>query len=482
MSASSRSRGDAGDVAALARASARGVWLPLIVVIGVLAVLAAAPAIVSRRERHLRAFISDVADPARLHAANVAASLADEMFAVAMSSARGVRERVAPYGDALGVERRNVLALDSLVRLVGPEAVEQFAQYREEARRWHDDVGAIGERQPTGAELDTARLDALASRQAVRQLAATLDQTASASRADARALEQVDVTLPGLLVPLALLACVLIVRAGREMASIMVQSESDRAALAVAMREKSMLIRGITHDLQNPLGAARGHVDLMLDGVLPPTESRDALHRVRRLLTTTIESVAGLLAVARSDTGAIELAPERFDVGAIARSAVDDSQPLALLKGQTLALDVESGCRALGDPGRVRHILDNLLSNAIKYAPRGGRIRVTLTRVSREQRDWCAVLVEDSGPGVPVEWRERIFEEFVRIPGTAGTPGNGIGLTASRRVARMMGGDVTADDAAVRQVLNGHPALGGAVFTLWLVCSDQLEGGIGPAR
>lgn len=451
------------------RPSSRSIWLPLIIVIAVLAILAAAPTIVSPRERRLRAFISDVVDPARLRAADIAASLADEMFAVAMSSARPRVQYSPAYREAAASERQSVLALDSLLPRIGPEAVEAFAQYRESATRWHDDIASIGARPPTEAELDTAGAHAMSTSQAVRRLATTLDDDVAQTRARVRSLEQITLVLPIALVPLALLACVLVIRSGRQLAAVMHRSRMDRDALARTMEEKSLLMRGITHDLQNPLGAARGHVDLVLDGVVPPDEIKDVLYRVRRLLTATIDSVAGLLAVARSETGELHISPISVNLVELARAAIDDQEPLASSKAQTISLHVQQECRAVADPGHVRQIVDNLLSNAIKYAPSGGAIRVFVTRGERDRRILCAIVIENSGPDVPVEWRERIFEEFVRAPAAAATRGTGIGLTVSRRIARMMGGDVTLDDAAAHVALNGLEPLGGAIFTVWLV-------------
>jgi two-component system OmpR family sensor kinase len=111
------------------------------------------------------------------------------------------------------------------------------------------------------------------------------------------------------------------------------------------------------------------------------------------------------------------------------------------------------------DPARVAQVLGNLLSNAIKYTPAGGRIEVTTELAGGRAGDdgaRLAIHVADDGPGIPTGKREEIFGEFTRLA-TVDKPGAGLGLSIARRVARLLGGDVT--------VSGGQ---GGARFTLWL--------------
>ena len=90
----------------------------------------------------------------------------------------------------------------------------------------------------------------------------------------------------------------------------------------------------------------------------------------------------------------------------------------------------------------------------------------------RDGRRWSTLTVEDSGPGIPAEWRERVFEEYTRVPASRDlAPGFGIGLAVSRRVARMLGGDVTVESGDGSS--NGHQRLGGATVTLWLALTTE---------
>ena len=113
------------------------------------------------------------------------------------------------------------------------------------------------------------------------------------------------------------------------------------------------------------------------------------------------------------------------------------------------------------DPVRVQQILSNLISNAIKYTPSGGKIRVSIVRGGphQERGEQLGIEVRDTGPGIPPELQAKVFEEFFRVRGAGanGANGNGLGLAISRRIARLLGGDVTVADG------DG----GGSAFTLW---------------
>lgn len=443
-------------------------WIPLVAVILVLGALVVVPFAVSLRLRRQRAVISEVVDPARLRAADLAGYLAEEMFAVGMRKPLAEPFRDPRYVAALSAEHGDALALDSLLQYTNADAVERFAQYREAATRWHDDVETMPNPPVPAAVLDTARMDGIDALASARRLVQRLEQTGSSVRVQVRRTERIDVLLPAALFPLAVLACVLVVLAGRRTAALATVAERDRRALAMVMEEKSSFVRGLSHDLQNPLGAALGNMELLLDGVVKPEDQRDTLVRIRRLTRRASDTVSALLTLDRSETGHLPVEPTPIDLGALVHAAVDDHSVIAAAKSQRLELDAPAECRALGDVPQVRHIVDNLLSNSSKYTPRGGTIRVRVATRQRGDRRWSTITVSDSGPGIPVEWRERVFEEFVRVPGARDiAPGHGIGLAVSRRVARMLGGDVTVE--APESGPPGSTRLGGAVVTLWLV-------------
>jgi signal transduction histidine kinase len=145
----------------------------------------------------------------------------------------------------------------------------------------------------------------------------------------------------------------------------------------------------------------------------------------------------------------------------VVREAVEEHRAAAEAAGLTLVhADDKSETILVTDPARVTQVLGNLLSNAIKYTPAGGRVEVVTDLLGRRDAGdgaRLAIHVADDGPGIPLDKHEEVFGEFTRL-GSGDKPGAGLGLSIARRIARMLGGDVT--------VSGGQN--GGARFTLWL--------------
>jgi signal transduction histidine kinase len=172
-----------------------------------------------------------------------------------------------------------------------------------------------------------------------------------------------------------------------------------------------------------------------------------------------------------------------IDVGrapAIAGDTVDAAltlvRPQAVAKGVSLD-DRSAGARDVayvGDEHRARQVLTNLLSNAVKFTPPGGRIRVTCAEGASPPPEadvdgtleWVAIHVDDTGVGIASDQRARIFEPFTQGDGgyTRAASGVGLGLTISRDLARLMGGDITVAST---------PGAG-SCFTLWLPAAERV--------
>jgi signal transduction histidine kinase len=153
----------------------------------------------------------------------------------------------------------------------------------------------------------------------------------------------------------------------------------------------------------------------------------------------------------------------------VAAETAEDHRAAARAAGHVLECpDPDLPVRVQTDPARVRQVLGNLLSNAVKYTPSPGRITVHAGEVdggeARPGR-WAVLRVSDTGPGIPPEHREAVFDEFTRLHDGTGVQGHGLGLAISRRVARLLGGDLD---------VSGTPGQG-AVFTLWLPLRDPAE-------
>jgi len=240
-----------------------------------------------------------------------------------------------------------------------------------------------------------------------------------------------------------------------------VESERRREQLERVTESRTRLMRGFSHDVKNPLGAADGFAALLEEGIGGELSEQQckSVQRIRRSIKTSLQLIHDLLELARAEAGQIPIDRERTDVGAVVCEVAGDYRAQATAAGITLECRAQTGMVADTDPMRLRQIMANILSNAVKYAPHG---TVTLDVAVRSDGGphpgrWVTASVADTGPGIPSEKQESIFQEFTRLDPTA-QPGAGVGLAISRRIARLLGGDLTVESEIGR----------GATFTVWL--------------
>jgi PAS domain S-box-containing protein len=242
------------------------------------------------------------------------------------------------------------------------------------------------------------------------------------------------------------------------------RSEADhrREALERVSESRTRLMRGFSHDLKNPLGAADGFAELLEEGIggdLTDMQRR-SVQRIRHSLKVSLRLIHDLLELARAEAGQIELRIQPVDVAKLVWEVADDFRGQADAAGLALEVDVPAPLPADSDPSRVRQVLSNLVSNAVKYT-REGRVTVRAGMGADERAprpgQWVAITVADTGPGIPADKLETIFLEFTRLDPNA-LNGAGVGLAISRRIARLLGGDVTVESEVGS----------GSTFTLWL--------------
>jgi PAS domain S-box-containing protein len=220
------------------------------------------------------------------------------------------------------------------------------------------------------------------------------------------------------------------------------RAEAERASHA-----KSQFLAVMSHELRTPLNAVLGYADLLDAEVAGPLNEKqhaqlDRLQGSARHLCDLIDQVLGF---ARIEAGREEVRLATADLADLAREAAGLLQPLAAQRGLHVAVEVpDHPVPVETDPGRVRQILLNLLGNAIKYSEQG---RVEL----RVLRDGGSLLcrVRDSGVGIDACDLERIFEPFTQVDQstTRRVGGTGLGLPISRRLARLLGGDIVVESA-----------------------------------
>jgi signal transduction histidine kinase len=179
-------------------------------------------------------------------------------------------------------------------------------------------------------------------------------------------------------------------------------------------------------------------------------EAKELFVEIERDTLRCVEIFDHLLAAVRG-TGAVELTPEPVELGPLIAATLALVQGKAHLKRITIEVDAPA-LEAHASPTSVLQILLNLLVNAVEATPEHGRVLVTGTALEHA----VEIQVGDSGPGVADAQRARIFEPYFTTKGATGT---GVGLSASRDMARQMNGEVS---------LGGTSSLGGAAFTLRL--------------
>jgi signal transduction histidine kinase len=236
------------------------------------------------------------------------------------------------------------------------------------------------------------------------------------------------------------------------------QLEREHAELERITASRAALVRGFTHDVKNPIGAAAGDLQLLqMEAAGPLSEKqRASLNRASRALGASLALIEDLLTLARAET--MEMARAEIDVRSLLREVVDEHRAAASAKSLELTVDTSAHTPSIEtDPARVRQILGNLLSNAVKYTSRG-TVAVRVRRQGRERRYWIAIDVADTGPGIPEAQMAELFKEFHRLGSSHGTNGSGIGLAISQRLARALDGDISVESTEGR----------GSVFTLWL--------------
>jgi signal transduction histidine kinase/ActR/RegA family two-component response regulator len=229
-------------------------------------------------------------------------------------------------------------------------------------------------------------------------------------------------------------------------------------ALALAQAgagARSAFLATIGHEIRTPMNGVLGATSLLAHTRLTDTQRRwvDLARESGEALLRQLDDVLDFSAL---EAAALPSRREPVDMRALVEQATRAQAGPAGLNGLDLVVvvDPDVPVTVLSDPRRLTQVLRNLLSNAIRFTPSGGiQVRVSIRR--RGARSWLRIAVRDTGPGIPRAARERIFEAFSQ-PDRSGGRGAGLGLAISRRIARMLGGDLRV--AATRD--------GGSVF--WL--------------
>jgi len=213
-----------------------------------------------------------------------------------------------------------------------------------------------------------------------------------------------------------------------------------REAAGAAQRT---FLQNAAHELRTPLAALQVQIER-----LGPMPEPGQIARLGEQVQRTTRLANQLLSLARVDA----LAQWAAQASEVAVDALIDEQVEEWLRradARRIDLGIErSPVRVRGEPTLLRELLVNLMDNALKYAPEGGRVSLRCG----SEGEQALIEVEDDGPGIPAEWRERAFARFSRMPGSA-APGSGLGLAIVREIVLAHGGSVVLDDS------RDHPGL-----------------------
>jgi signal transduction histidine kinase/DNA-binding NarL/FixJ family response regulator len=220
-------------------------------------------------------------------------------------------------------------------------------------------------------------------------------------------------------------------------------------AAEAATEAKSNFLAHMSHEIRTPLNAIIGIADL-LQSDLPAAKRNLFVATLRQSGQTLMDLISDILDLAKIEANRIELEHVGFDLRRLLAECVDLISGPAQQKGLTLNIDIDPELprRVVGDPLRVRQVLNNLLSNALKFTPTGGiALRATLAQ-SFAGSFVTRIGVSDTGIGIAADKREQIFEPFKQADSstTREYGGTGLGLNIARELARRMGGDIRIAD------------------------------------
>jgi signal transduction histidine kinase len=275
-----------------------------------------------------------------------------------------------------------------------------------------------------------------------------------------------------------------------EAADVQSDVDDERARLRRAIREahesaqatsraKAEFLATMSHEMRTPLNAVLGYTELLALGVPGAIndDQRGYLDRIRSASSRLLSLINGVLDLTRIDSGRMAVAHEP----ARAEPIIERALVLVTQQAEAGGLSIGSRCSAdslfLGDERRVEQVVLQLLTNAIRFTKRGGTVTISCTQFGTPEansvhgpnhRWWCAIRIEDTGIGMDERDISGIFDPFVQVESghTRTYDGPGLGLAVGRRLARLMGGDLT---------VTSSPGIGSA-FTLWLPAPPLVSG------
>ncbi|AYG95130.1 PAS domain S-box protein [Brevundimonas naejangsanensis] len=305
------------------------------------------------------------------------------------------------------------------------------------------------------------------SRQAHRQRVQGFAAGAILSRRMGNRQDITGLTKDGRLTPIEVGLSKVTTRSGMIYTAI-IRDISDRVATEAALNQavsdaiaanaaKSAFLAAMSHEVRTPLNGVLGMAQAMARDPLSPKQA-ERLDIIRRSGESLLGTLNDMLDLSKIEAGKLEIEMLEFDLGALIEGACETFSALAAQKGLTFEARIAPQAQGayVGDPLRLRQVLNNLISNAVKFTERG-RVEVAVDREDGR----LIIAVRDTGMGISPEIRDRLFSKFEQgdLAVTRRHGGTGLGLAICQDLVRLMGGDIAACDT---------PVGAGATFTVRL--------------
>jgi signal transduction histidine kinase len=229
-------------------------------------------------------------------------------------------------------------------------------------------------------------------------------------------------------------------------ANLFAEVEEKGRQLELASQHKSQFVASMSHELRTPLNAIIGLTEMMVSNAarFGTEKAAEPLRRVHRAGNHLLGLINQVLDLSKIEAGKLELSPEQVSLAPLVDEVVGTARQLAEQNKNRLVVEVQDKLGPLTvDPMRLRQILLNLLSNACKFTKQGD-VKLRVHKVV-DGRNWVEFAVADTGIGMTPEQQAKLFEEFTQADSSTARRygGTGLGLAITRKLARMMGGDVT---------------------------------------